>query len=125
MRKRTEIIQEWIDARKERGETQTCMFYITIPKCIAFDKDKTVGKIKDILGRNHVGYGYVDTVCGAWNLNRDWIETEEMDCIVEFCGVYPIAWDMNDVAELERMETEGEIIVMVDWIENGKHIPNH
>ena len=38
---------------------------------------------------------------------------------------YPINWSIDDVAEFERMETEGEIIVLVDWIEDGRHIPNH
>ena len=51
--------------------------------------------------------------------------TGDIDCIVEFCGVYPIDWDIDDVVEFERMETEGEIIAMVDWIEDGEHIPNH
>ena len=32
MGKRAEVIQGWIDARKERGETTKCMFYITVPK---------------------------------------------------------------------------------------------
>ena len=27
MRKRTEVIREWIDARKERGGITKCMFY--------------------------------------------------------------------------------------------------
>lgn len=126
MEKRTEVIQGWIDARRERGEAATkCMFYITVPKDTDLYKDETIKKIEGILDKNHVGHGHVDTVCGAWNLNRDWIETGEIDCIVEFCGVYPVNWDMDDVVELERMETEGEIIVLVDWIEDGKHIPNH
>ncbi|MDE6014101.1 MAG: hypothetical protein K2H41_00165 [Acetatifactor sp.] len=125
MEKRTEVIQEWIGARKERGEITRCMFYITVPKDTDLYKDETIKKIEGILDKNHVSHGNVDTVCGAWNLNRDWIETGEIDCIVEFCGVYPVNWDMDDVAELERMETEGEIIVLVDWIEDGKHIPNH
>lgn len=125
MRKRTEVIREWIDARKERGEITKCMFYITVPKDTDIYKDETIRKIEGMLDRNHASHGHVDTVCGAWNLNRDWIETGEIDCIVEFCGVYPIDWDLEDVAEFERMETEGEIIALVDWIEDGKHIPNH
>ena len=125
MRKRTEVIREWIDARKERGGITKCMFYITIPKDTDLCKDETIKKIEEMLDRNHVSHGHVDTVCGAWNLNRNWIETEEIDSIVEFCGVYPIDWDLEDVAEFERMETDGEIIALVDWIEDGKHIPNH
>lgn len=48
-----------------------------------------------------------------------------MDCIVEFCGVYPVDWNIDDVVDFERMETEGEIVVTVGWIEDGKYIPNH
>ena len=96
MEKRTEVIQEWIDARRERGEAATkCMFYITVPKDTDLYKDETIKKIEGILDKNHVSHGHVDTVCGAWNLNRDWIETGEIDCIVEFCGVYPVNWDMR------------------------------
>ena len=125
MRKRTKVIREWIDARKERGEVTKCMFYITVPKDTDLCTDETIRKIEGMLDRNHVSHGHVDTVCGAWNLNRDWIETGETDCIVEFCGGYPIHWDLEDVAEFERMENSGEIIALVDWIEDGKHTPNH
>lgn len=125
MEKRTEVIQEWIDARKERGEITECVFYITVPKDTDILNDETIKKIETILDRNHVSSVRVDTVCGAWNLNRDWIETGRMNCIVAFCGVYPIDWDIEDVVELERMETDGKIIVLVDWIVDGKHIPNH
>ncbi len=125
MTKREETIQEWINARKERGEITRCMFYITVPKDTSLLKDETIKKIEGILDRNRVSHGRVDTVCGAWNLNREWIETGEIDCIVEFCGVYPVDWEIGDVAEFERMETEGEIIALVDWIEDEKHIPNH
>lgn len=125
MEKRAEIIREWIDTRKERDEITKCMFYITIPKLADLKQDETVKKIEAILDKNHVEHGHVDTVCGAWNLNRDWIETGEIDCIVEYGGVFPINWDMDDVVEFERMECDGEIIVLVDWIEDGKHIPSH
>lgn len=125
MEKREKVIQEWIDARKERGEITKCMFYITVPKDTDISRDETIRKVEGILDRNHCSHGHVDTVCGAWNLNRDWIETGEIDCIVEFCGVYPVDWEISDVAEFERMETDGEITVLVDWIRDGKHIPNH
>lgn len=104
---------------------QSVCFTSRSRKTPTFTRMKPSKKIEGILDKNHVSHGHVDTVCGAWNLNRDWIETGGIDCIVEFCGVYPVSWDMDDVAELERMETDGEIIVLVDWIEDGKHIPNH
>ena len=125
MVERAGVIRKWIDTRKEQSEITKCTFYITIPKNTDIGSNEIIKKIEGILDKNHVGYGHVDTVCGAWNLNRDWIETDDIDCIVEFCGVYPVDWDINDVVEFERMETEGEIIAMVDWIEDGKHTPNH
>ena len=62
MRKRTEVIQEWIDARKERGEITKCMFYITVPKNIDICKDEIIRKIEGILDRNHISHGHVDTI---------------------------------------------------------------
>lgn len=103
MRKRTEVIREWIGARKGRGEITKCMFYTTVSKDTDLYKDAIIRKIEGMLDRNHVSHGHVDTVC----------------------GVYPVDWDMEDVAEFERMENEDEIIVLVDWIEDWKHIPNH
>ena len=109
MEKRTEVIQEWIDARRERGEAATkCMFYITVPKDTDLCRDETIKKIEGMLDRNHVGHDHVDTVCGAWNLNRDWIETGEIDCIVEFCGVYPYL-DLADIRAVAADETLAEI----------------
>lgn len=127
MEDRKELIQEWINARKEAGEKPVqCMFHITVPRADAnLREDKTIRKVEEMLARNGATSGHVDTVPGAWNLNRDWIETGLIDCIVEFCGVYPVSWDMDDVVELERMETEGEIIILVDWFKDGKYVPNN
>lgn len=127
MEKRADIIRGWIKDRKERGETTKCMFYITVPKCEEnIMENPVMKKVEGIFEKYHIPCNWpVDTVCGAWNLNRDWMETGEVECIVEFCGVYPADWDAEDAAELERMDTEGEIIMMVDWIQDGKHIPNH
>lgn len=123
--KRAEYIQNMIDSRKEKGETRSCIFYITVPKNTNIRKDPVIQKVEEMLDRNHVTHGHVDTVEGTWNLNRDWVQTDPMDCIVEYCGVYPTGWEINDVEELERMENDGEILVMVDWIVGGEYIPNH
>lgn len=125
MENREKIIKEWINTRKEDNELTACVFYITVPKRVKLDKDETIKKIEDILDRNHVGHRYVDTLPGSWNLNRDWIETDQVDAAVEYCGVYPANWDIEDVVKLERMEYDGEIIIMVDWIKDGEHVPNH
>lgn len=127
MEDRKELIQEWINKRKEAGEKPVpCMFHITVPRAdVNLREDKTIRKVEEILVRNGVSSNNVDTVPGAWNLNRDWVETGLIDCIVEFCGVYPVGWNMDDVVELERMETEGEIIICVSWLKDGKYVLNH
>lgn len=117
MKDRKQTIQEWIDRRKEDKEITECAFYITVPKFIddLYEND-VIKKIWDMLNRNKVTYERVDTVPGAWNLNKEWIETGHMDCIVEYCGAYPIHWNMDDIIEFERMEKEGEIVVQVHCI---------
>lgn len=127
MKEREEVIQGWIDARRENGQEPTqCMFHITVPRAdVDLYKDETIKKVEEMLDRNHVTYGHVDTVPGAWNLNRDWVETGLIPCYVEFCGVYPVNWDIHDVAEFERMETEGEIITRVNWFVDGEYILNN
>lgn len=125
MVERAKTILGWIDARKKRCEITKCVFSITTPKINNIYNDKTIKKIEEMLKRNNVNSGCFDTISSSWNLNRDWVVTDEIDCIVEYCGVYPVNWCINDVVELERMETEGEIIILVDWIVDGEYVPNH
>lgn len=124
---RAETIHSWIDARKKQEITK-CVFYITIPQnlgALNVCKDHRIKRIEEILSKNHVNYRYVDTVSGAWNLDKVWIETDTLDCIVEYCGVYPISWDIEDVVEFEQLEQEGRITVLVHWITDKGHVPNH
>lgn len=58
-------------------------------------------------------------------LSEDSVETAPVECAVEFCGVYPIGWDLEDMAEFERMESDGEIVAMVYRRQNGSLVPNH
>lgn len=45
--------------------------------------------------------------------------------MAEYWDVYPVGWNIDDVVELERMESNGEIVVLVNWIEGDRYIPNH
>lgn len=53
-----------------------------------------------------------------------------MKSIVEFCGVYPVEWDINDVVLLEELYYNRDIYIKVFWkkeSEDGtiKYIPNN
>lgn len=126
MPSRAEIIQGWINSRKAQNQTCKAIFYITVPH-IPDDigKDEQMILFSEMLERNNVPNFFVDTIPGAWNLNRDWIETEPVECIIEYCGVYPVNWNIDDVVMMEELETEGKIIISVFVNEDGKYVPNH
>lgn len=120
-------IQKWIKNRIENNEINNCVFYITSPQyteCVC--KENYITNIIEILEKNNIKYDYCDTVSGSWNLNNEWIQTEKIECIIEYCGVYPINWDINDVVVLENLHNEGKIIIRVYLIDkDGNYIPNH
>lgn len=120
-------IKKCIDNRKANNETNQVIFYITCPKLdINLYHDETLEKVKGILEHNHVKYTYVDTVPGSWNLNRDWIETELMECAIEYSGVYPINWNLDDIIIFEELENQGQIIVLATIkTAGGEYVPNH
>jgi len=78
--------------------------------------------VTQILIRNKVNHHVCDTIPGAFNLNRNFIETcSPIKCAIEYSGAYPAEWDLNDVLLLEEMEYQGLIYILVYYLdENGK-----
>lgn len=125
LKERCNDIQSWIDARVKAEETTMCLFCIKVP---ANEDVKAI--VTNILEKNSVKYSICDTIPGSWNLNDDYYECEPIECIVEYCGVYPVHWDINDVAYLEMLCNTDKIFINVHWVsheENGdiKYTPNH
>lgn len=117
-------IQEMIDSRKEAGEITNCVLYVSNG-----NDHSSIDKVGAILDKYGIKWNMVDTFAGSFNLNRDWIETSSettIPCAVEYCGVYPVNWDIKDVFTLVKLEEEGRAIIMVDWItDDGKRVPNN
>lgn len=128
---REEAILGYIKSRKENNQTPIpCIFQITVPRCtedsLQLREDENIKIITNLLDKYGIHWGTVDTIGGAYNLNRDWIETADIPCYVEYCGVYPVDWDTKDSALLEQMEYDGKIIVKVLWhTSEGEYIDNH
>lgn len=117
-------ISSMILSRINNNELVPCQFMISK----TYD-DKYVKEITDIFDKYRVEYDTVDTASGAFNLNRDWIQTDStvspIPCAVEFSGVYPASWDIEDVIKLVKLEEEGKILVRVYYIgEDEKLKPN-
>ena len=127
---RDKLISSWIETRKSNEEKpMPCIFQITVPEVLKDGILEDHGNIKvltTIFDKYNVKWKAVDTIGGAYNLNRDWVETADIPCYIEYCGVYPIEWDIEDVVTLERMDYEGKVIIRVLWHpEEGKYIPNN
>ena len=124
MENRKTEIQQMINSRLENNETIDCVFQILLLK----EKSKPI--IEDLLKRNGYNTYTVDTIDGCWNLNDDWYELNDVKSIVEYCGVYPVEWDIEDVVLLEKLYYDRDIYIKVLWKqtdENGNtiYIPNN
>lgn len=130
LKDRKSEIQSWIKDRLSSKETQQCIFSITVPDINKMSYDNTfIMEICNMFDKYGIKYSKVDTMPGDYNLNRDWIETEQetpIECIIEYCGVYPVWWEIEDVVRLEHLNTIGEILIRVVWImPDGKMIENN
>ena len=127
---RIDLISKWIKKRMDNGEDPTpCIFQITTPKfleCEKLEDNESIKVLIDIFDKYGIDWQSVDTVEGSFNLNRDWIETGDIPCYIEYCGVYPIKWDIEDIATLEKLDYDGKVIIKVLWHpEDKKFISNH
>lgn len=120
---REEMIRKWIEDRVHKQETVRCVFDVTVPKCMdytpEFNKNPIIKEICEIFDKYDIIYETVDSIPGAWNLDRLWIETKiktPIECAIEYSGVYPVNWDIKDVIKLEKMECSGKIIIKVSCI---------
>ena len=111
------FIRSAIDARVKAKQTTYAYFYISTPKVTdegGLDKENPALKeIESVLDKYNVTYTEVDNVSGAWNLNKEWLETGKMECAVEYTGVYPVNWELKDILRLEEMYNHGELIINV------------
>lgn len=121
---RKESLRGMIQARIDDNELIPCQF--SVSKTV---DDKYVKEVTDIFDKYEIEYNSVDTLSGAFNLNRDWIQTDykksPVPCAVEYCGAYPANWDIEDVLKLVKLEEEGKIIIMVYYISDDDLVPNH
>lgn len=130
MKERESILLEWIKRRTKDNETTKCRFAITVPKLVNnLDNNKFIKEVCSLFDKYGIRYIKADTMPGAFNLNREWIETDDstpIECAIEYPGAYPVGWDIKDVARLEEMEQNGDIIVRVSWFtKDGYVILNH
>lgn len=121
---RKNAIQNMIADRLVDNNTVNCIFQILLLK----EESKDI--LEELLKRNGYEICTVDTVSGCWNLNDDWYELDNVESIVEYCGIYPVKWDINDVVLLDELYYNRDIYINVFWKkekEDGtiKCIPNN
>lgn len=127
---RKQMILNMIEERKNNNEKpMPCIFQITVPRYLEesnLEDEEKVKLLTKLFDKYNIGWKCVDTIGGAYNLNREWIETSDILCYIEYCGAYPTEWDIDDVVTLEKMDYDGSIMIRVLWHpEEGKYIPNN
>ena len=123
MKCRDEIIQAMIDDRLDDNDVEHCSFQILL-------LNKEVENIlENLLVRNHCSIKKIDTVEGCWNLDDTWYEINNVDAVVEYCGIYPIKWKIEDAVLLEKLYKDRDIYIQVYWKKQCKdgveYILNH
>lgn len=120
---REEMISKCIEDRVNKKETIKCIFDVTVPQCLEtrleFNKHVDIKEVCGIFDKYSIKYETVDSMPGAFNLDRMWLDTDietPIECAIEYCGVYPVNWDIKDVIKLEKMECSGKIIIKVSCI---------
>ena len=102
-------IQNMINDRVSKNETTNCLFQILL-------LNKNVKEeLESLLLRNGYSIGTVDTVEGCYNLNDDWYELSDVEAIVEYSGVYPVKWDIDDIVLLDKLYYDRAIYINVLW----------
>ena len=76
-----------------------------------------------LLDKYKIKWSYVDTVSGNFDLNRMYIETDLIPAVIEYSGVNPIGWDVDDIQKLYMLDYSGAIRIVVSvYDENGKYL---
>lgn len=95
-------------------------------------KESTKSTVEGLLKRNGfpLPLHTVDTIAGCWNLNDNWYELDGVEAVVEYCGVYPVKWTIEDVVLLEKLYYNRDIYINVLWKRENEdgtisYIPNN
>lgn len=76
-----------------------------------FRENRDIRRIEDILSEYNIDSRITYEDEGSFNLNRQWLETDVIDCFIYDYGVYPIDWKVEDLQVLEELDYRGKLIV--------------
>jgi len=110
-----ERIQEWIDERMKDNDYGKVLFSVLVLDP-AYEN-----QVVELIKRNYPKYTRCDTKLGCWCLNDDWYEFYA-DAITEYCGVYPIKWNIADVVFLEELYLRRKIYIDAAWVTKDGHL---
>lgn len=110
-----ERIQKWIDERMKDNDYGQVLFSVLVLDP-AYEN-----QVVELIKRNYPKYTRCDTKLGCWCLNDDWYEFYA-DAITEYCGVYPIRWNIADVVFLEELYLRRKIYIDAAWVTKDGHL---
>ena len=109
-------IQRWIVKRMEAKDYIRTLFSVLVLDP-SYEK-----QVIELIERNYPHYNRVDTKLGCWRLDDDWYEFYA-DAITEYCGVYPVNWNIADVVFLEELYLRRKIYIDAAWVTKDGLMP--
>jgi len=110
-----ERIQKWIDERMKDNDYGQVLFSVLVLDP-AYEN-----QVVELIKRNYPKYTRCDTKLGCWCLNDDWYEFYA-NSITEYCGVYPVNWNIADVVFLEELYLRRKIYIDAAWVTKDGHL---
>lgn len=112
-------IQRCIDRRMKNKDYIKTLFSVLVLDP-AYEQ-----QVIELIKRNYPKYNICYTKLGFWCLNDDWYEFYA-DAITEYCGVYPIKWNIADAVFLEELYFCRKIYIHASWVtKDGPFRPIH
>lgn len=110
---RIESVIKSMESKLSRGEIPNKVVLKFSPPEVSwkFLENDSIRQIRDILSEYNIDSKITYEDKGSFNLNRQWLETDGIDCFIYDYGVYPVDWNVEDLQILENLDYSGKLII--------------
>ena len=113
MQTRLESVIKSMEDKISRGEIPDRVILKFSPPEVSwkFLENENIKLIKEVLSCYNIDSRITYEDKGSFNLNRQWLETDVIECFIYDYGVYPVDWKIEDLQILEDLDYKGKLII--------------
>ena len=113
MLSRLESVIKSMEDKMSRGDNPDRVVFKFSPPEVSwkFLENENIKLIKEILSYYDINFRVTYEDKGSFNFNRQWLETDVIECFIYDYGVYPIDWKVEDLQILEDLDYKGKLII--------------